>query len=230
MRLAQGFREQYGAAVGAFWKEAKHTGHGYEVLREASRELRSRNKFAGFFEEKLRGFNDGWARNAFHRIIRDQTEQAAEFADHLRLNNWSVMEALVKVRPSTFKHDESKRLALAWALLRTLFKEHRPFAPALEPDDEDGDVKEEDTSRDNDVLSELAEVALKLLGAGVGGNLLFATERRKIVELLKAARKERPYQPPLPTPPLPPAQRKQRLFADLRLNSFGRLLRQTAPA
>jgi len=222
--VAQAFRLQYGAAAKRFWKYAKRDSAVSSLREMASFVIQGRYDPC-FFEEHSLDRKDGQVRRIFRRILRRQSKSAREFAKVLKRKRvgYEVREAISTLKASTLKLDETKRITLAWALLRCLYRSEeldlsleqaRDSAPTSEPAE--------------DVLAALAQVSLRELEEGTAPEL--ATPVRKMLTgYLESALSSKHYTPPLAPPTIPGNQERQILFPDLRLSAFARLLQQTAP-
>jgi hypothetical protein len=223
--LGARFFTEYGVASN-FWEHVKVSGDGRAALERASGAVRraTQAEYHGFFDEG-KGSSFPWARKAFHRIIRVQSDESKEIARILYRNGWDVRLATTTLNFQKVKSDPVRRLFLTWALLPALY-ENLSFI-----DFEDEEAGAAPVSADNG-LAELARAAIRGLSVGLKPDLDPRT-REKLVALLrvalaKARRNKGVYRPPLTAPPLPPGQTRQRVFADVRLSSFARLLRSTA--
>lgn len=227
--LVRSFRSQYSVAAGEFWRLAE-TDSGFPTLASAARRLKRHKAYRGFFDTGALSNNpDGHARRVFHRLIRNQSDGAAEFARLFARHAYSVWWALAAVKASTLKRTESRRIALAWSLLRSLYRlPWMTVGQDGEDADDDGDAEEALGDRElADLYLRLATCALASLQREVDGQLT-STAVARIEELLRAALREPDYRQPLVPPLLEPGQKVQRLFPDLRLQAFARLLEQTA--
>lgn len=219
-RLVNGFKSQYGAAAKRFWDKAK-SHSSYSTLLRASQLLRSATDLRGFFESNMPTLADGHARAAFHRLMIHQTPVAEDLAPVL-LRGDSVWQALAKIKRTSIQLDDSRRLILAWILLVVLFttkpsivdRPHRQL-------EDDADIGEQPDGS----LAGLACVARNMLAACVFE--LDAVTRSRLLELLDSALVRKPYTPPVALAARDDDGSRRRLFADLRLSSFHRLLEAT---
>lgn len=226
-RLARNFRVQYGPAAARFWQRAKERSGqaGYRVLFDASRRLRNATRFEGFFDTRMPSLSDGHARNAFHRILRTQSETAADlYGLMIRAPTSSLGSALAGTRKSTLTTDDGRRLVLAWALLVSLFDLKAPPAPGLHSAS-DNDEEEEEDDDASGIDASLARAALILLRAGVASSDLGL--RATIEAMLRDSLESPVYRSPIHVSSRGDDGRRRRLFADLRLSSFRRLLLAT---
>lgn len=221
-RLASRFLSEYRVAKD-FWRYAERSNDGLVPLAAASAKVRAATiaESRGFFR-KDGPLRLGHARNAFHRIIREQSPSSQELAKLLDLKKMNLTEVVLSANFSKLS-EELGCMLLVWALLPALYRN-------LQIADLEEDV-EEDQPEGAKELAELANVAIRGLKAGRGSDL-DAVTRERLIQLLREARARAtrtglPYSPPLKAPPLQPGRKRQRLFADLRLSSFARLLSST---
>jgi len=129
---------------------------------------------------------------------------------------------LAKVRRSTFSNIGTRQIALAWSLLRALFR--LPISGM--PEDDEGDFAE-GTIAEAEALRALAHASIDAIEDGVAAALP-EKWRTEIRILLECALSAAIYKPPLASPHLPVGQSRQRLFPDMRLRTFAFLLSRTA--
>jgi len=209
-----------------FWLKAK-SDPAYGVLVKASARVRrgEDGRDEAFFDEGADG-PDGWARRAFHRVLTDaQSAEAKKLARLLRGSGWDVFALLYKVDFESISKGAGK-LLLTLALTRALFrKEEEPLSE--EDSEEMGAV-----SADDWVDPRVVRAAIRGLRADLGTGLDDRT-RERLIHLLREALKRcnrgrEAYVPPLLPPPLLPDKSRQRVFADVRLSTFARILAATA--
>ena len=220
--LSRGFRQQYGPAVRRFWDKAGSS----NVLVAASQRIKASAGMDGFFEYDCSGLPDGRARKAFHRAICAQSPEATELADLLARPEfgWNLDRALAKVRRSTFSNLRTRQIALAWSLLRALFR-LPTGGTSVDDDDDHGEGTIDEASSES--LRALAHASLGAIKDGVAAALP-EKWRTDIRLLLETALSAAIFKPPLAPPHLPVGQSRQRLFPDMRLRTFAYLLSRTA--
>ena len=217
-RLVAGFKAQYGAAARNFWKAAKQEA-AYPVLERASRALRDGSNYSGFFDREMEVIRNGHARSAFNRLQVQQSETAKEIARVL-MRGISVSHALSMIKRSTLRLDSSRRLALVWTLLATLFRttDAIPQVPTRRREDDEDD----EALGDQVALARIASDLLKQYDFG-----LDAVFRNRLRDLLTSALEGNPFVEPIVVAARDGDGTRQRLFADLRLSSLHRLLEAT---
>lgn len=226
LKVADNFKSAYGTAVGRFWERVEAS-NSSRIFDQAG--ARWRRSPRGFFDPDAQ--RDGHARNAFHRLIKDQSPVAKQFANLLlKDESGNDLWALASARAgwSSFETSEARRVYLARCLPMVLFKQ--PASAGSFEDEDADDQREAAPQQTTDWLGPIAETCLRFLTHKRVDTIRGRLNDAQVSELkvrLKAALNRSRFEEPYPAPARRPGQLLERLFPGHRLLAFHRMLHDT---
>ena len=158
----------------------------------------------------------------FHKHARAFCPQLADLLEDFAFDVNDAVVACSRAAKGRVS-DDLRRLILCWALLRAYYGVSDETDDAADEDDYD---QATDASDLPEATVDIAEATLRLFEK-VSEPGLTHNEQTAIKSDLKRALKRQPYAPPWPVPSHDERGRRPRIFADLRISSFNRILERT---